>query len=456
MDKSQLRRLARDYSLGKVERGEYVRRRRNLLDGIVDGDIEIEHETPLEDTIIDMVRAPQADAEEEVPARATSLIYAGVGVVVLILVGGLAWLLFQPTEEPVAPAPLVEAIPSEVLAPGASARTLVESFVAVRDWSAASVGDFKGEWASLTEEQRLIGREAPWFRRLTKAIRDELKTQKALVEFDKTGKARETGIRIISLSEFLGTGDSLPSFPTQAPAPTETQPATDAAQVTVQTTNAISTPAAVDTATVVVTAKLPGPKWLSSLAPEQITLQLFAVNHLHKVAALKAQYSALDLHILDFPDSSPRYRVLHGSYGSEAQAKAAHSELPRSLLKEQPKPYLKTAAELQALSPNELEDLKLTSTQAGNAAEAEQPPFTLQVFASSNKENVDKLVARHPVLQLRVQETSSTSAKYRVLFGTFESEQQARVAAGKLPTSILSATGQPIIKSLAGLAAISP
>ncbi|NIQ52098.1 MAG: hypothetical protein GWN71_01075, partial [Gammaproteobacteria bacterium] len=42
MNRSQLRRMARDYATGRLDHDEYMRRRGELIDGIVAGEIPIE------------------------------------------------------------------------------------------------------------------------------------------------------------------------------------------------------------------------------------------------------------------------------------------------------------------------------------------------------------------------------------------------------------------------------
>ena len=72
--------------------------------------------------------------------------------------------------------------------------------------------------------------------------------------------------------------------------------------------------------------------------------------------------------------------------------------------------------------------------------------YTLQIFASSSRENVDRLVARYPALDLRVQVRDAETTRYRVLFGRFDSPEAGREASAKLPAALLEEVGKPLLR----------
>lgn len=463
MYKSQLRRLAREHSQGKVTREAYLRRRRSLLDGITDGDIIIEREAPL-------VQTTQMEVFESEPTnRSQSVIYAAIGAAVFILIASMTWIFSQSGPEPAMDTPVVAPVPMPTQAP---ARSIVESFVAVRDWSTASVADFRHQWDGLPAADRDEARNAAWFKRLTKAMRDEIKTQKALLEFDKSGKARETGERILALADHVGAAHNLPTFPAEptpeipavratadALSPTGVAKAAIANQSTYESSEQSSTdagtaPVSVPTpSTPAEPLPEPGTAWLAAQGDDRYTLQLFAVNGLTKVAALRKKFTDVDLKIIDHPGQRPRYRVLLGSYATVADANDAHAALPESLRGTAGQGYVKSIAGLKALGGTGI---------VSHLRPAPGPPentivaYTLQVFASNSRDNVDKLVASYPDLGLVVRDTISGGApRYRVIFGEYASTQSAHSAAAGLPQAILLHTGKPIVKALAELDAIA-
>jgi len=407
--------------------------------------------------------------------RMQPLAYVTIGAAALILLGSMVWIFSQSGPEAPLDTPVVAPLPMPTQSP---ARSMVESFVAVRDWSPASVAEFKRDWNSLKPSDREEALNAGWFERLTKAMSDELKTQKALSKVDKSGKARETGHRILALAEHLGVADHLPAFPGDAePASVATGPM--GAQVAAEQVSARTPPTAKVTGpshstsqggtaqrggtekspsttlpAAAVSLPEPGAVWLASQADGLYTLQLFAVNGITKIAALRKQFAELDLKILDYPKQHPRYRVVYGTYPSAAAANAAHSGLPDSLRGTQ-QGYVTSIAKLKALGSA---STKTTSVSARTPAPQQAPSgaYTLQVFASNSRDNVDKLVRSHPALALAVKDTASANApRFRVIYGEYSSASLASAAAARLPQAILRITGAPIVKSLAALNAIT-
>lgn len=434
MNKSQVRRLARDHANGMLEREEYLRRRRWLIDGIVDGSIPIEREIPPPPPP-PPAPGPGPDVHEEPAAalapRRVSPLYIGIGVVVVVAV---AWALWPAPEAP-PPRPQDRAAAPEVTPErqASPARTLVENFLAMRDWGESSVDEFRGEWSGLEPSEQEEARGAPWFRRFSKALRDEIKTQKALLEFDKSGEASATGARLVALGEFLGLGDSLPDFPAgpaSAPATAAGAPAAAAAEAPVSPPEAPT-----------------GSQWFSSLDDDHYTLQLFALKGLEKVERLLRENDQMQVHIIDLENIEPRYRVFYGDFATEDAAQAAHASLPESVRRAQPLAYAKRVGDLRAAF-----GLAGASRTGGGPLAAENAErYTLQLFASDNRENVDRLVQTYPALDLKVHAAASGDSRYRVLYGSFASEADARLAGESLPRAILDDTGTPLVKSIAEL-----
>ena len=86
---------------------------------------------------------------------------------------------------------------------------------------------------------------------------------------------------------------------------------------------------------------------------------------------------------------------------------------------------------------------------APGAAETAEPPtpvYTLQLFASESRENVDRLVARYGDLDLRVHTSPGAATKYRVLYGRFDTREAARAASQNLPKAIIEEVGTPLLR----------
>ena len=72
--------------------------------------------------------------------------------------------------------------------------------------------------------------------------------------------------------------------------------------------------------------------------------------------------------------------------------------------------------------------------------------YTLQVFASTSRENVDRLVTRYQSLDLRIHISDGDTTRYRVLYGRFDSPQAAQEASAKLPAAMLEKVGKPLLR----------
>ncbi len=199
MNRSQLRRLARDYATGRLEHDEYARRRSELIDAIVTGEIAIESSV---ETTEDFTAAQHSDRS----FRGTLLpLIVGACVVIAII---WAFLVSRETMIPGAG----DQIDSRQI-PGrrvSAARVLVEEFLTTRDWSRESLAEFRDNWNALTPNEQAEARAASWFRRLSEALREEINAHKALAEFDGSGLSTTTGKRLAGFGEFLGIDPQMP------------------------------------------------------------------------------------------------------------------------------------------------------------------------------------------------------------------------------------------------------
>lgn len=406
MNKSQLRRLAKDFSAGRLEHDEYVRERGELIDAIVAGEITVESSA---ESTADFAASPSLNRR----IRTTPLPLI-IGACVVI---GIVW-AFLASRQTTAPG--IDTKNATGQLPGkrlSAARILVEDFLTTRDWSGESLADFRDHWNALTPNEQVEARDAPWFRRLAEALREEINAHKALAEFDGSGLSTTTGKRLAGFGEFLGVDSQIPdtSVPdTSAPDRLHAMPAKQAEPMT-------------------------GSQWLAAQRDEDYTLQLFAVNHLDQLEHLTATYPNVPLYLLTFENQQPRFRLVHGSFSSEEQARLAHTALPAELRGATPGPFVRPISDLRQEQRSDRDHVSPISDDAAIV-------YTLQVFASPNRENVDRLVARYQALDLRVHVSDGETTRYRVLYGRFDSPQSAREASAKLPATMLEEVGEPLLR----------
>jgi hypothetical protein len=404
MNKSQLRRLAKDYATGKLEHADYLRERSALIDAMVAGEIAIE--SSAESTADFAAPAPPQQRTRKIPLPLI------VGACVVI---GIVWAFFA-SRETLPPGAGQTNTPGRALEqPASGARMLVEEFLATRDWSGESLAQFRDHWNALTPNQRSEARAAPWFRRLAEALGEEINAHKALAEFDGSGLSTTTGKRLAGFGEYLGIDAEIPEPPAaHEPVPTA-----------LREEQALS-----------------GSQWLAAQDGEHFTLQLFAANQLNLIERVSASHPSVALHLLTFDGQLPRFRLVHGAFASEEQARLAHAALPTGLHGPGPNPTVRRIGDLR-------EQLHNTRGQASMPIVNPPSVYTLQVFASSSSENVDRLVARYPALALRVHVSEGEATPYRVLYGSFDSTREAEDAAAELPAAMLKEVGKPLVRESA-------
>jgi len=412
---SQLRRLARAYADGEIGREDYLVQRRALLEAISAGTLAIEREEPPGAAPSERPSPPPPAPPPgpRIPLRRAA---AALAVVLAVL---LVWVLLpEPARDTAPPSPAAPpAVPQRQIS---AARSLVEAFLAEKDWSAAALSGLEQAWRELPAGERQAAAGRPWLRRLANALRQELRTQQALAEIDSSGAAEASIERLRRLAGTLGVVLAPPpGAPVSPPAPPAAPPA-----------SAPPPPAAPPPQS--------GASWLAAQPPERYTLQLFAVEHLDRVERLIAAHPRLGFRVVASDGDSPRYRVLYGSFASAEEARRAYGALPEALRREQPNPLVRRFAEL--------------TTATSRARQPATPGgYTLQVLASNDRANAERLIAAYPRLALRLRETPGAALRYRVLLGHFPSDAAARRALAGLPAELLRAAGTPLVKRIEDL-----
>lgn len=451
MNKSQLRKLAARFADGRIAADEYRAQRRELIDAIVAGDSGIDRDAPVT-PVTPVPPVPPVPPSRGQAASARSLpwhwILAGASALCVLV---LLWLLW-PSKPPPAPEP-----PPLVLAPEVPhSRTLVESFLALRDFGTEAIAKFEAQWLELSAHERDAARSELWFRSLVSALRDEVKTQRALAALSDEGHAMTRARRVVELAQRLGVAEQLPALRDtvdtvpSAETPAPEAPTTDAAssQLTAEpppaalpspTSTAERAPQAMPQAAS--TSVPTGRQWLAARADDELTLQLFAVNALDRVEQFLSRYPDLDLHILATDGHSPRYRIFHGVYADTDSARTAFSALPADVIAAAGGAIVKSFVAVR----EDLQGRALHVTPAGTATDT-RGDYTLQLFASASRNNAQGLVDAFPGLALELRELSGDAAPYRVVYGRFDNAGSA--IAATLPPDLLARIGKPLVKPL--------
>ena len=152
MNKSQLRRLALDYAHGQIGWDAYRESRAALLDDLASGRARIVRETPVIDIDVTQPSAfvpgqPQMPEPRPGPPPRVVLspLHMGVGAALLVLLAVAGVWLFSAGDVPPPPAAMT-ATPAPAISP---ARSLVERFVAEKDFSERSLSAFEASWSAL-------------------------------------------------------------------------------------------------------------------------------------------------------------------------------------------------------------------------------------------------------------------------------------------------------------------
>lgn len=90
-----------------------------------------------------------------------------------------------------------------------------------------------------------------------------------------------------------------------------------------------------------------GQAWATAQGQNQYTLQLFAVQSLKQVEKLMARYPKLELMIVPSENPDLPYKVYYGLFDSKELARTAWAQLPKALIKDNPKPFIQSFAQIQ-------------------------------------------------------------------------------------------------------------
>ncbi|HTT07777.1 MAG TPA: SUMF1/EgtB/PvdO family nonheme iron enzyme [Gammaproteobacteria bacterium] len=90
-----------------------------------------------------------------------------------------------------------------------------------------------------------------------------------------------------------------------------------------------------------------GPAWAKAQGQNQYTLQLFAVQSIKQVEKLMTRFPKLELMIVPTEDPELPFRVYYGLFDNKELAHSAWAQLPRALIKDNPRPFIQSFAQIQ-------------------------------------------------------------------------------------------------------------
>lgn len=409
MNRSQLRRLALDHAQGEIQFEDYTRERKELIDAIAADKMAIEREVP---KLLPVARRP---ADEPDPTTAETVqpqpppikprphlspVYVGVGAVII---SGIAWAVLSGSDPE--PPPRVVAEPVVAPQPTISApEQLVTGFIINNNWNRSSTNKFLGDWIILSDGDRSDARTSPWFHPFSSAMRQEINARHALAGLIGGDADRLEGMRLIEFARALGLSEKFPSFGGDADgqanangtqASTSEQPTASFANVSTQATTSAANAGTEDSdnaATEIRTDE-----------PVQTTPAQTASNN-------------------------------DGSANSTALA---------------PQPDAASTPQEATASSAPLTDVDWFSVWRNEQ-------LTLQLHVVSRIDEIERLIASHPDVDLRVLEISDPNGSmvYRVVHGLYNSGAAARDAFKVLPTAIRAGQDFALAKSVGELKAL--
>jgi septal ring-binding cell division protein DamX len=472
MNKSQVRLLAAEMANGQIPSGEYRARRRELIDHIVAGTETINRAEPIAHASVaeddeektTLNQRSKSDTSPTTPAKRFALPLPMLLVAGAVLSVALLLVLLWPDDAPQPVATLAPpSVPqAEKISPS---RALAESFVARRDFSADAIATFSHDWQQIDTAERDRAHSELWFSSLIRALRDEVKTQKALASLAGGHDALERAKAAFALGEFLGVSDRLPRIdnistasatpaevPTAAamrkdPAPPAAIPPDPQGESTVPAQSLTAAVPQLGATT------LTGRQWLAAQEDGRLTLQIFAVNNLDQVEQLITTHPSLSVHVLATEGAVPRYRVFHGVFADEASARQAYASLPVGITKASHGAIVKSFSVVR----DDLRSQTVPPTAAATSAQSDTDTYALQIFATGNRDSAQALVQAFPALKLQLRELSGDATPYRVVYGDYSSAAQARSAAAVLPQGLLTRIGgAPLPKPVSALGTLTP
>ena len=467
MDRSQLRELALDYSRGEIDAAEYRRKRGNLIDEVTERRQQI-----IRTPATAPVNAPtpvRVDIDSGQAAGQGNTLRPAFIVVGITVLAAIVWLVYPtkhsrgPTLTP--PPNLTHqtelAGDKDAMAPGPGEH-LIGEFLSSPDWSEPGLTKLSAAWQALTDIEKAEAIQSGGVDALTRAIRTELDVQHKIYELSPSGSARHNIQNLSYLIQTIGLSDEFAEL--VVPVHVGDVSATPEPTMDEQTKQLVPTDDEPDAAMLDATASEPvaagrvdallpsdtqsaatQPDWLDSAPVNGFAVQLFALSSAQAAQKVIDSHPTLALKRIHLPGTSVGHRVMLSTFDSYAQALSAYQALPAAIAQTS-SPPIRSIQTLRA----QRADSRTTSVENLEKnrrwlASQEPRSFSLQLFAISDDRRVDRLVSENPQLDLKIHFSADREARFRILFGAFDSPELALDAFDSLPADIRALSTQPIV-----------
>lgn len=212
MTSDTLRELSRRYATGDIDRDTYRTRRRQLIEDVVAGNVELvpyhrpEPDAPTvfpydeDDGDTTQEIAPPLPVPQPGGSRRAAGAYALIGAIILVT-GLVAWWFARPAGDDAA------GVATPVQREASAEIALLENFLAAQSWSAENLEQFAKAWEALDPAARARLRDADAMRRLAEVILAQIATENALIGLGDTATALEAQRNLLDFAARLGIND---------------------------------------------------------------------------------------------------------------------------------------------------------------------------------------------------------------------------------------------------------
>ncbi len=218
MTGKSLRALAKEFANGALGREAYRKARRELIEGVLAGRIQVEAQefrAPVEvdlditaesdRTALRPERAPRPSAPPSPPPAAAPAYRRShlawiVGSAVVILLCLIILAVLIKGSDPFFSEPFSLEKGSDPL----KGAEQIEEFLQENNWTDYRLDEFLAEWRALSPEEQAAARSAPAMTRLANAINQQLIEERALIGLGADEKARDRQTALVNFAEQVG------------------------------------------------------------------------------------------------------------------------------------------------------------------------------------------------------------------------------------------------------------
>jgi hypothetical protein len=231
---SILRRLAKDYAIGQIDKEKYRNSRTKFLESVLSGEeiLPVTGHSPLaenenfNDITSQKSERPEIASEPiaSVPAtdndilkNKSTLLYGGIGLVVAIVL--IIAIFASGDDESISQSQSPQENQNTAIsnAPPSAAQNLISKFLVDNNWSQSNQDIFLMNWRGISESERASATTSTEFGRLINAINKKLLEERALSLIGNPETSYEKQHLLVDFATTIGISDqriSLPDAPT--------------------------------------------------------------------------------------------------------------------------------------------------------------------------------------------------------------------------------------------------